>query len=1265
VIELLNYRGLILLLILIFTETQNSFPASNQLQETSYVVNIEQKADSLFSTFKYDSASVYFFTLANLYEHQQNWLPCVKNYRLTSNALIKAAKYDTATYYAQRALDIVVNHFVENNKNEMIEKSDVLLNIANISEKKEKFEQELNYCQRALELTLSTDNSAKPRIASIWNKIGVTYTNLRNYDKALLFCDSALNLRLKLLQKDQNDIAESYISIGKIYLKKEKYDYALEYFQKALKIQTNELNEQHPDIANCYILFGLAYERKEEFNKALEYYKKALIIYNAVLGEKHPIVASVYNNIGIVYEYKGEYDKALEYYQNALKLQIAMFDDKHPDVAYSYFNLGLASRKKGEYNKALGYCQTALKLQIATLGEQNWITADIYDCIGTIYKNEGQYEKALDYCLKALKIRIPILGEQHSGIAASYNIIGVIYKNKGEYDKALEYYQRAVKILYSVLGEEHLKVADIYTNIGVVYETKGEYDKALEYYHKALKICISTLGEEHPEIALLYNNIGVLYLESGDYDKALESSQKALKMRIFFLGEQNPDVAMTYNNIGEVYISKGNNDMALEYFRKALEIRISLLNEKNPNIAYSYIGIGLAYCNKGIYNNALEYYQKALKIYVASMGEKHPAVASCYTKIGDANSKKGEYLKALEYYQKALLSNIPGFHDTSVYSNPKMENVLSKPNLLSNLINRANTFYLLYKNRTKSYSDIKASLLSYELAFQLINTMRNNYNIEDTKLLLSEKTKNYYTEALHVAIEFQSNYPSQENCTKPFEFLEKSKGATMVARFNDYNAKHFASIPDSMLEKEKELRNKTRFYSTQIANQKYLNKVDDTLQIDEYENESFTCSRKLDSLITYFETTYPAYYEFKYANKTVPVTELQKSLDNNTAVLNYFVSDSILFIASVTDSLNKIEEILIDSSFKKLITRYYINIKTAETESFEINSYQIYKKLIEPVQKHILHKEHLIIIPDDYLYYVPFETLIENIPTTNERKEGYSILDYLIKSHSISYQHSATLWYNSIKRVVELAATQKVNFIGYAPVFNKEKNNGLILSSNISTFDTTGNNIAYRSISTDLKKFNPLPYTKDEIVSIVHLFEKHKKEAKAYLYSDANESNFKNNVGNYKYIHIASHGFSNDKEPELSGIVFSQNKDTIISNSDSKEDEILYVGETYNLNLNADLVVLSSCESGLGKLIKGEGLQALSRGFLYTGTPNIIFSIWKTLDKPTKNLMVQFYSNVLDGESYPEALRQTKLKLINDHQTSFPHFWGGFILVGK
>lgn len=1092
--------------------------------------NVE-KADSLFRICKYDSASVYYCKAASLYEKAQNWLSCVKSYRLTSNALLKAAKCDTALYYTHKALDIAETRFRER-KDEIFEKSDVFINMADVREKKGKFKEELALCKKAMELILKADSSASLRIAAILNKTGVAYTNLGNHISGLQYCDSALHIRIRLLGEKNIDVAESYYMLGITYINKGENEKALNYLQKALTIRISDFGEKHPGVADCY------------------------------------------NNIGRIYYDNGSYDNALEYFQIALKIRISIYGLNHPEVASCYNNIGLVLQSKGEFDKALKSSQ------------------------------------------KALQIRISFYGVNHPSVAVCYNNVGLIYLDKEEYDKALEFFQMALDIWTSVYKEKHADVALGYDNIGFIYQKKKEYDKALECSQKALKIRISVYGENHPEVALSYNNIGVIFSHEGEFDKALE------------------------------------------YFKKALSISTNVKN--NPLIALNYNNIGASYQNKREYDKALECYQKSLKLRILVYGENNSIVAESYKNIAEIYSGKGNHIAALQFYQKSLMSNVVGFADSSAHINPILANILSESVFLKAITGKANVFYQLSRNKATSYRDILASISSYELAFQLINKMRNEYNIEGTKLLLSENTKEYYAQALHVFIEFAKLVPSQENSVRPFEFLEKSKSATMTAMFNDYNAQHFARIPDSLLEMEKGLRTRIGNFATQIANQKFQKNGYDTLKVNALENENFTCSRKLDSLITYFETTYPSYYQLKYANKIASIPEIQKSLDSNTAILNYFIGDSSLFVATITDSLYKMEEIPIDSSFKKQITGYYRDIKTAEEEHFVTNSQQIYAKLIKPVEGYIFHKEHLIVIPDDYLYYVPFETLVGSSSATKKQYEDYSKPNYLIKFHSISYHHSATLWYNSRKMENESIAKQKVNFIGFAPVFSKEKNNGTILSSNINTIDTTRNSLVYRSISADLKTLNPLPYSNDEVTSIVHLFEKRRKEAKAYLYSAASESNFKNNIEGYSFIHISSHGFSNDKEPALSGIVFSQPKDT-----SDKEDGILYTGETYNLRLNADLIVLSSCESGIGKLIKGEGLQALSRGFLYAGASNVIFSLWKALDKPTKDLMVQFYSHVLDGTSYPESLRLAKLNLINDPKTAFPHFWSGFVLVGK
>ena len=236
----------------------------------------------------------------------------------------------------------------------------------------------------------------------------------------------------------------------------------------------------------------------------------------------------------------------------------------------------------------------------------------------------------------------------------------------------------------------------------------------------------------------------------------------------------------------------------------------------------------------------------------------------------------------------------------------------------------------------------------------------------------------------------------------------------------------------------------------------------------------------------------------------------------------------------------------------------------------------------------------------------------------------------------------------------------KKDFLGFAPVFSDEEKNGYILASNQQILNLENSDPGVRAAIIDGQRFSELSFSEKEVSAIVKLFDKTDKNSIGYFHSDASEENFKNHAAKYKFVHIATHGLINEDKPKLSGVIFSQPTDSTFV-----EDGILYSGEAYNLDLNADLLVLSSCESGIGKLVRGEGLLALTRGFLYSGARNIIVSLWKVSDKHTSDLMVELYKQILSGKTYSKALREAKLQLIRNPATAFPKSWSSFVLIGK
>jgi CHAT domain-containing protein len=192
------------------------------------------------------------------------------------------------------------------------------------------------------------------------------------------------------------------------------------------------------------------------------------------------------------------------------------------------------------------------------------------------------------------------------------------------------------------------------------------------------------------------------------------------------------------------------------------------------------------------------------------------------------------------------------------------------------------------------------------------------------------------------------------------------------------------------------------------------------------------------------------------------------------------------------------------------------------------------------------------------------------------------------------------------------------------------------------------------------QEFPELPGTEEELRSIIGLFAARKKTALGFFHSQATEKLFKSRaMQEYSMIHLATHSLTDEANPKLSGFLFSPR-----DNDRDGEDGILYTGETYGLSLDCSLLVLSSCESGTGRLVEGEGLLALTRGLFYSGARNIVYSLWKVEDRATGQLMVNLYQNILRGDSFAAGLKQAKLAFIADPFKAFPKYWAGFILLG-
>jgi CHAT domain-containing protein/Tfp pilus assembly protein PilF len=977
-----------------------------------------------------------------------------------------------------------------------------------------------------------------------------------------------------------------------------------------------------------------------------------------------------YFKTGKEYLGKAKYDSSIIAYQEAEKIYgelLKQNDNYNLWLKYiqakNYIGYNLCYLSK--YDNALDYLTEARNLCFEHLGEESLTTGQIYQSNGIYYDFTGDLSKSLEMFQKALEVRIKLLGENHSDVADTYNSIGIVYSKRSNIDKALEYFLKSLEIKKKIYGEEHSHTAASYNNIGINYYDRGDYGTALEYYHKALAIRLKVIGEQHHLTASSYNNIGNVYYNINEFDEANENHLKALSIRKNLLGEKHDLVATSYNNLGLVAWKKKELDKALIYFNLALDIRLEKFNQNHPSIAQSYMNIGLVYFDKNDFTEAMNCYEKALDIW-ANLGEtKLSEISKIYQNIAELYFNENKYDSSLIATQKSLIASVFDFNDENIVVNPGLNSIVSEIQLLNSLKIKAKNYFAMssLKGLTKEdqIKKLNNSLAVTELADTLIDKMITGFKSEESKFFLGDKVSSVYELAIETILQLYELTKDKRYKEKVFYFIEKSKAIVLRQGMLESKAKHFTNIPAELLEQEKSLKDDLLFYNTQLQSELQKKSNQDSLKLYDYQSKVFDLKNDYEKLIGDIEVNYPAYFNLKYKSELKTVFEIQKSIAGNSSVIDYFVGDRSIYILLISNVDFEIIRVNKPENFNELVKEFYTSILKSQTESYIKYANKISEIILYPVLNKLSNTENLVIIPHDILFKVPFEALfVKQSPVSNK---NYSSLAYLIKKFNISYHYSVNLFADdrNENKINTDSESYKKNFIGFAPVFPKDNLFGYTIT-NKSNILLASNEEVIRSVSVDGKTFDELKYSEWEVNSIVDLFnsDNSTKVNTAYFYDNAKEDSFKVNAKDYKIVHIASHSFMNEDQPDISGVVFAQPTDSNFTN-----DGILYSAETYNLDLSADLVVLSCCESGLGKLFKSEGMIALTRGFLYSGTSNILFSLWKIPDKHTSELMVEFYRQMINGKSYSESLKKAKLKLIKNQVTARPRSWAGFLLIGS
>lgn len=1019
--------------------------------------------------------------------------------------------------------------------------------------------------------------------------------------------------------------AEKHLLYGRHYESVEDLENAAILYQQA---------ENWERLVQCKNKISENLSAQFELEKAEKAVNEALSLVEQYLTPNHLEEASAINNLGNIMYLKGQHEKALEKFEEAhVVYELPENKGKHLYAAPTNLGIGNVYYGKNKYAEAFGYFKEALESNKKMLGDDHPYVANSYLSLGNLYRNKGSYNLARENYDKALQINKDYFGENHPDVATTYVGIADINKSSGDFALAMQYYRQAEHIYQEFFKLENPKFGAIYLGYADIYKNRGNYDDALKYYEASKDLFTKTIGKLNQSYVRANLGIGNTYLYQEKFLEALDFYNRVLDVNFNLVGEEHVNTSAAYNNLGSLNYFNGQFDLATKLFNKSLDIAIKIHGNDHPNVANAY------------YN-----------------------LARVYGELGRTDL-------ALANVQEAINSSIIDFDNSNVFVNPALLNYFDDKDLL---------WYLSYKGETlkdgfQGKSNIKGldiALNSFILSDSLLQQITDSYTDKKDMVELRVFARSIYNSAIDVCNSLINDLNPQnvkqigqeavfENKLLEYQswflnFTEKNKAAILFSSLAESNAKSFGGIPDSLIANETDLKEKINKYTQELSANP------DSLMQVHYQKKLFRVNRQYEDLITEYEENYPKYYDLKYNKKIVTIDELKDFLTDSSMIISYHIMEDSMFVHYIAKDINEIHKVEKSYDYDKLIAGLRNSIIYKYKPFYIKAASRLYRQLFPGTIPNNIKNLHLVM--DGLMGTIPFETLLTERVMDNT---NYKDLPYLIRRYNISYTYAANLLYNTFRNEKILQRKASKSLLAMAPVYFNSDYSGSFSALNelergISTPD------ANLTLNKNKLSLDSLPGTEAEINMIDSLFN-HLQEingpSEVLVFEHAKEARIKeNDIKDFKYLHIASHGFVDQENPARSGIFLSKDA------KDSIEDGVLFSGEIYNLGVNSELITLSACETGRGKLSQGEGIVGLSQALIFAGAKNITVSLWKVSDQATSSLMSMYYKDfaqkavpTLKTESldYAPSLRKAKLSLINTDQLSLPYFWSPFILIGK
>jgi CHAT domain-containing protein len=964
--------------------------------------------------------------------------------------------------------------------------------------------------------------------------------------------------------------------------------------------------------------------------------------------------------------------RALEKYEAALQLRRALSDQF--DEAVLLHALGRLWAASNSPDKAAEAYRQALGLFQSTSG-QGWDT--LFANMSFLYTVMGSKQKTLDYLADAL----PLVRALRNRRLEAVLLVGIakIHSDLNQTEQALERQQEALH-LYRAAGGRGGETITM-TNIGDADLTLSERQKAIQYLQQSLLV-MRAVGDKSLEATVLFG-IGYVYNLLDERQKALEYFEQALPL-FRALNDRNSE-AYILNFIGGFYAGLGEDQKALDYFEQALPL-FRAVGDRNAE-AYILLYLGVIQARLEQRAQGLALCQQALPLFRAAADRFGEAQA--LGSIGLFHWGLGEPQKAEEHLQQALrLWQTLGYRSGEAYTltslasmaekrgqwdaaRTQQQQALALHRVLGNPSGEALALYGLARVE-RARGNLNEARTHVEAALTLIETQRGQYTSPELRASFLATQQPVYNFHIDLLMQLHQQSPSQGLNGAALQASERARVRSLLEILTEARIDIRQGGDPALLERERRLQQQLNAKEqTRLQLQSRKAKPE---QIAALEKELRALTTEYQEMQAQLRAKSPHYAALTQP-QPLQLSEIQQLLDADTMLLEYALGDERSYLWAVTTT-----------SLSSYVLPKRSEIETAARKFYELLSLAdgmngtngtdaamaLSRMLLAPVAAQ-LGKKRLLLVTEGALQYVPFGALPapkdEGGGMRDESKKRTPIHPSSLIPHPLIVDHelislpSASALAVLRREMAGRTAAPKTLAILADPVFSN--NDTRVKGTSPTSPEKAASAQLRRSAeqtglkSSDLR-IPRLPGTRREAAGILELIpEAERKQAFDF---DASRATFTNpELSQYRFLHLATHGLLNSTHPELSGLVLS-----LVDQQGQPQDGFLRLHEIYNLKLNAELVVLSACQTALGKDIRGEGLVGLTRGFMYAGAPRIVASLWKVDDKATAELMKRFYRAILrDGLRPAAALRAAQVELLKTKSTEDPYYWAAFVLQGE